>query len=72
MTRLLENPLDYPRIVVTETEVVIQGGKTMGLTRLLHFVQLRNLELVILDDTPVVLGRIEWKARRQSPVSADD
>jgi hypothetical protein len=69
---LFHNPLDHTRIVVTETEVVIQGRKAVGLASLLHFVQLRHIELMIFDDTPIVLGGIKREAGRQRAVGSDD
>jgi hypothetical protein len=38
MGSLLEEPLNSSAIVVTETQVVIQGGEAMFLTGLLYFV----------------------------------
>jgi hypothetical protein len=37
MGNLFEDPLNDSGIVVTETQVVIQGRETVGLARLLHF-----------------------------------
>ncbi len=39
-TRLLKHPLHYSRVVVTESQIVIQRRETMRLARLLHFIQL--------------------------------
>ena len=50
---LLQNPLDDPRIVVAETQVMIQGREAMGLARLLHFVHLRNFKFVVSNRPPV-------------------
>jgi hypothetical protein len=60
MSSLLEHPLNNPVVVVAETEVVIQGRKAMGLARFFHFVQLRNFELMIFDDSPIELGFRAW------------
>ena len=38
--RLLKHPLHDSRIVVTESQIVIQRRETMRLARLLHFIQL--------------------------------
>ena len=56
MGSLFENPFQNSGIVVTETEVMIQGRETMSLARLLHFIELGHVELVIFNDTPVVGG----------------
>jgi len=42
---LLEHPLNAPRVLVAETQLVIQGRKAMGLARFFHFIQLRKLQI---------------------------
>jgi hypothetical protein len=45
---LFEDSLSDSRIVVTETQAVIQGREAVGLASLLHFVRLRDIKLMVL------------------------
>src|SRR5215471_6283504 len=51
---LLEHPFDYSRIVITVSEVVIQGRETVLLAFLLHLVKLLDFELVVADHSPII------------------
>jgi hypothetical protein len=67
MGNLFEGPLNDSGIVVAETQVVIQGRETVGLTRLLHFVQLWNFKLMVLNCAPVMRGRVHGKQGASVP-----
>jgi hypothetical protein len=54
--RLLQGPLQYPLGVIAISENVITGRETMLRAFKLHFVQLRLLEIRLLDRPPVVRG----------------
>ena len=70
--RLLKDPPNNPSIVVTETQVVVQSRETVGLARLLHFVQLGYLKPMVFDCAPVVAGGIHRKAGRKGAIGADN
>ena len=72
VSSLFQNPLDDPGIVVTETEVMIQGREAISLTRFLHLVQLRNLEIVVLDGSPIVARRVHGEARGQTSIYSNN
>jgi hypothetical protein len=70
MCSLLEHPLNAPRVLVAETQLVIQGRKAMGLARFFHFIQLRNFKFMIFDDSPNHAS--PNASRGQTAVHADD
>ena len=72
MLRLPEHPLDHPFVVVAPGEDVIQGREAALLTFFLHLFELPGFELVVLDSTPVVSGRVHGEARCQRAVHPDD
>lgn len=47
--------LDYSRIVVAVSEVVIERGRAMLLAGLLHAGQLARLKFVLIDISPIVI-----------------
>src|SRR5258705_5109065 len=54
MTRRLQNPGYYARGVVTVSEYVVAGGKTMFGTLALHLIKLLHVKLVIPNHAPIV------------------
>ena len=69
---LLQHPTDNPRVVVAVAQVVVQRGEAMRLTGLLHFVELRDIEVVIAHGAPIVSRRIHRKAGRERAIHPDD
>jgi hypothetical protein len=57
MDSLLQDPLLNSRIVVTKTQVVVQGREAMSLTRFFHFIELCHSESVIFDGAPRVVAK---------------
>src|SRR5271166_6030167 len=51
---LPQDPLDSPCAVVTVSQVVIQGGKAVGLAGFFHLVELLHLEFVVSDGSPII------------------
>src|SRR6266404_4406239 len=54
VNRLLQQPLDYARIVVCESNNVVERRKAVWLADLLHLFQLPIFEFVIFNRAPVV------------------
>ena len=72
MACLLKQPLHYAGGVVAVRHVVAQGREAVGLATLLHFGELFQIELLILDCAPIVFGVIHREARSEGAVGADD
>ena len=72
MACLLQEPLHYAGGVVAVRHVVAQGREAVGLATLLHFGELFQIELLILDCAPIVFGVIHREARSEGAVGADD
>src|SRR5260370_36337280 len=71
-SRVLKDPLHYARDVVTVRHIIPKCGEAMWLAPLLHFGELLEIELLILDRAPVVFRVIHREARRECPVRAND
>src|SRR5437868_3243878 len=51
---------------------MVQRGKTVALTRLLHLPQLRGIEIRLIDIAPIIRGRIHREAGRNGAIGSDD
>src|SRR5215471_681662 len=70
--RLPEQPLDHALVVVAPGKDVVQRREAALLALLLHFFQLRGVELVILNGAPVVSRGVHGEARRERAIHAHD
>src|SRR6516225_7227373 len=69
---LLKEPLHHAGHVIAVSDVVAEGREAMGLTSLLHCGKLLEIEFVVFDRAPIVVGVVHREARRKSAVGADD
>src|SRR5208283_882522 len=69
---LLEEPLHYAGGVVAVRHIVAEGGEAVRFATLLHFGELLEIELLLLDGAPIVFGVVHGEARRQRSIGAND
>lgn len=72
VARLFRRPGQYPHSVVAVTQNVVARRQAMLGAIYLHFIKLRDIKLVIADDTPVMGRRIHREARRQRSIGTND
>src|ERR1700748_1573024 len=64
----LHHPVDYTAIVIAERQDVVQRREAGRLPLLLHLLQLLRIELVVLNRSPVIAGRVHREAWRQCAI----
>ena len=72
VSQLFEEVLNHALVVVAPAEDVIQRREAMRLAALLLMIELLCIKLVAAGYAPVIARRVHRKARRQSPIDADD
>ena len=72
MSELLKEILDNALIVVAPAEYVIQRGEAVSLACFFLMVKLLRFEFVVADHTPIVVGGVHRKTRRECAIDTDN